>query len=87
LRELAAEGRLSTLHFARAVRSTTGLPPGRYHRMLRIERVKQRLVPTDWPMSEIARATGYPDPSYLARIFYRETGTGPGAYRRENRRR
>jgi AraC family transcriptional regulator len=87
LRELAAEVRLSPYHFARAFKSTTGLPPGRYHQMLRIDRAKQLLVQTDWPMSEIACAIGYADPSYLARIFHRETGTAPGAYRRENRSR
>jgi AraC family transcriptional regulator len=85
LKELASEARLSPYHFARAFKSTTGLPPGRYHLMLRMERTKVLLETTDFPIGEVAAAVGYSDPSYLARIFRRETGTAPCDYRRARR--
>jgi AraC family transcriptional regulator len=83
LRALAAEVRLSPYHFARAFKASTGLSPGRYHQRLRIEHAKRLLLQTNCPMSDIAAAIGYADPSYLARIFHRETGASPVAFRRE----
>ncbi|MGL1409763.1 helix-turn-helix domain-containing protein, partial [Vibrio parahaemolyticus] len=46
-------------------------------------RARELLESTDLPIIEIAAQVGYDDPSYLARLFRREVGVTPAAYRRE----
>ncbi|MFX8016085.1 helix-turn-helix transcriptional regulator, partial [Acinetobacter baumannii] len=53
---------------------------------LRIDKARELLESTDLPIIEIAAQVGYDDPSYLARLFRREVGVTPAAYRRERRR-
>jgi AraC family transcriptional regulator len=86
LAEMASTTRLSTFHFARAFKASTGLPPHRFLVKLRITRARELLEATNLPIGEIAAQVGYDDPSYLARLFRREVGVAPLAYRRERRR-
>jgi AraC family transcriptional regulator len=83
--ELAGIAGLSPYHFARAFKRSTGVPPHRYQIMLRVERAKELLAHSTWPITDIAAAIGYDDPGQLARIFRREVGTTPSRYRREVR--
>lgn len=83
LAELAAICRLSPHHFCRAFKSATGLPPHRYQIVARIERARALLLETRLPVAEIGLAVGYDDPSYFSRLFTRETGSSPRAWRRE----
>ena len=83
---LAEQVGLSPFHFARAFKASKGLPPYRYLIQLRIGRARELLESTDLPIIEIAAQVGYDDPSYLARLFRREVGVTPAAYRRERRR-
>jgi AraC family transcriptional regulator len=85
LSDLAGDVRLSPFHFARAFKASTGLPPHRYFRQLRIERARSLLETTDLAVAEIAARIGYDDPSYLARLFRKHFGATPAAYRRERR--
>jgi transcriptional regulator GlxA family with amidase domain len=48
----------------------------------RVERAKQLLRDSSMNVSEIAWATGYRDPGYLARRFRAATGRSPREYRR-----
>jgi AraC family transcriptional regulator len=86
LDRLAAETGLSPFHFARAFKRTTGLPPHRYQIMLRIERAKDLLANSHRSIADVAAAVGYTDQSQLARLFRKEVGMTPLAYRRERRR-
>ncbi|HLL88728.1 MAG TPA: substrate-binding domain-containing protein [Tepidisphaeraceae bacterium] len=53
---------------------------------VRLDRVRELLTGTDWPMSRIADATGFPNGNYLAAVFRRETGATPTAFRRARRK-
>lgn len=81
LADLAVVAGLSAEHFCRAFRAATGTPPHRYLLGLRMERARQYLGGTNWPVSEVAAAVGYDDPSYFARLFRRSAGTTPLRYR------
>jgi AraC family transcriptional regulator len=86
LADLARETCLSSFYFARAFKASTGVPPHRYLVQLRITKARELLEATNLPIGEIAAQVGYDDPSYLARLFRREVGLAPSAYRQERRR-
>jgi AraC family transcriptional regulator len=85
LAELAALVRLSSFHFCRAFRQSTGLPPQAWQRRLRCERAQELLLATDLSIGEIAVAVGYETPQAFARMFRAETGAAPTDWRRERR--
>lgn len=86
LAELAALCGLSTSHFARAFRRSTGLPPHQWLLAQRICKAKQLLAGAAAPISEIALACGFADQSHLTRVFSKAVGASPAAWRRDRRR-
>jgi AraC family transcriptional regulator len=86
LTELAAIAGLSPFHFARAFKQSVGDPPHRYQTRRRIERACELLTTTDMPVIDIAAAVGFEAPQTLTRLFRRELGMTPSAYRRDVRR-
>lgn len=83
LAQLAALTGLSTFHFARAFKQSTGSPPHAYIRALRGEKARRLLEETKLSVTEIAFEVGYDSAQALARAFRRETGVSPGEYRRQ----
>lgn len=81
---LAAECGLSTSHFARAFRISTGVAPYQWLLQRRIERARQLLLGTSQSIAEIAAACGFADQSHLSKVFVRENGEPPAAWRRRN---
>ena len=80
LEELARAARLSPWHLVRAFRTQLGQTPQVYLRTLRV-RHAQRLLASAMPMSEVALASGFADPSHLVKQFTRTIGVTPGEYR------
>lgn len=85
LDDLAAEVHLSTFHFARMFKQSTGVPPRVYLTRLRVERACELLELTDLPVTEIAHEVGYSSNQVLARVFMKHRGVSPGGYRRATR--
>lgn len=85
LRELATLVGLSTFHFCRAFKQSTGLPPHRWRLVKRIERACELLLKTEMPVTDIAARVGYDDPSQLASLFRKTLGLSPSRYRRIHR--
>jgi AraC family transcriptional regulator len=85
LSELASLIGLSTEHFCRAFKASTGMPPHAWLVARRIECARQLLERTTLPVEEIAARVGYAEPSHLARMFRRAHGLSPTQYRRELR--
>jgi AraC family transcriptional regulator len=81
LADLAAAAGLSTFHFCRAFRETTGLPPHRWMLARRLERAQDLLLRTTLPVTEVAARVGYDDPGQFARVFRGMVGTNPGGWR------
>ncbi|HEY3841176.1 MAG TPA: AraC family transcriptional regulator [Bryobacteraceae bacterium] len=82
---LAKECGLSTSHFARAFRQSTGMAPHQWLIRRRIEFAKALLL-GDRSLAEIAIACGFADQSHLTRHFARSEGSSPARWRRLNRR-
>ena len=72
---------LSAFHFARAFRQSAGVSPHRFLLESRIARVKQLLVETDLPISQIAILAGFGDQSHCARQFRKRVGITPSRFR------
>jgi AraC family transcriptional regulator len=81
LDEIARQLSLSPFHFARAFRSSTGQTPYQYLLDQRMERAKQLLRTSDWPVQQIAEMAGFGSPVNFIRAFRQRTGQTPVAWR------
>ncbi len=81
LAELARVAEMSSFHFAREFKRTTGTTPHQYLIKFRIERAKALLAESEMPLVEVGLQSGFSHQSHLNRLFRRFTGTTPQAYR------
>lgn len=79
--QLAGQASLSTPQFTRRFRSRTGMAPGHFIVLARIERARKLLAETAMTVSQIARDLGYHDPAHFSRQYRRYTGHAPAARR------
>ncbi len=82
LQELAALTDLSVFHFARSFRESMGSTPHQHIVTMRVQKAKTLLVLPEWNMQQIASATGFADGGHFAKIFRKNTGVSPAAWRR-----
>jgi len=82
LTQLARECGLSTGHFSRAFKDTTGIPPHQWLLRQRIENAMRLLRSQQLSLPEVALACGFSDQSHFTRVFTKLSGTSPGAWRR-----
>jgi len=81
LAELAHVAGMSTFHFAREFKRTTGTTPHQYLIKLRVERAKALLTDSEIPLVEVSSRSGFSHQSHFTRLFRRLTGTTPQSYR------
>lgn len=79
---LAQVAQLSTGHFCRAFKVSTGETPHGYIVRQRIRRAQLLMRDTQDTLSQIACACGMSDQAHLTRLFRRLVGTTPLAWRR-----
>ncbi len=65
-------------------RKELGMTPVAYLTRYRLNQAKQLLSDTNRPITDIALAVGFSDSGYFSRVFRREVGVSPEAYRRGN---
>jgi AraC family transcriptional regulator len=81
LGELAREAGLSTSHFIRSFRESTGKTPYQFLLDRRVQRAQTLMRDPRTSLAKIAISSGFADQHHLARIFRRITGVTPTAYR------
>ena len=81
LNELAQVAGMSSFHFAREFKRTTGTTPHQYLIKFRIERAKALLAKNELPLIEVGLRSGFSHQSHFTRLFRRITGTTPHSYR------
>ncbi|HAA28967.1 MAG TPA: AraC family transcriptional regulator [Cyanobacteria bacterium UBA8553] len=74
---IAAELDMSSYHFARLFKQSTGLAPHQYLIKCRVERAKELLLQGEMAIAEIATQVGFYDQSHLNRHFKRIVGVSP----------
>ena len=79
---IAAECKLTPSHFARSFRRSTGVAPHEFLSQLRIDEAKRLMLTTKLPLADVALICGFGDQSYFTRVFSRNVGASPGAWRR-----
>lgn len=81
LRDVARAVGVSPSHLAREFKQQTGRTVGETLLQLRIREAKVLLTACDEPLKRIAPACGFSSSAHFQRLFKRETGEAPGAYR------
>lgn len=80
---MAERAGLNIRTFSRRFRAATERSPIEYVQALRVEEAKRILETEHDPVDDISVTVGYDDPSSFRRIFWREVGVTPAAYRRK----
>jgi AraC family transcriptional regulator len=81
LSELALEAGVSTSHFLRSFRQSTGKTPYQFLLHRRVERARILMRDLRAPLAQVAQASGFADQHHLSRVFRRITGVTPSSYR------
>ncbi|MEX1222051.1 MAG: AraC family transcriptional regulator [Idiomarina sp.] len=81
LADLANFVGLSTHHFSKKFRLSTGTSPLRYFNELKVQYACRLLDNTAQSVREIAQALGFDDPYYFSRLFKKTMGVAPRYYR------
>jgi len=79
--DIAAHLNMSPYHFSRMFKRSTGDSPHRYVVRCRVERAKELLVQTRWPITDVAFDVGYRSQSHFTTCFSRLVGISPAAFR------
>ncbi len=79
----AEEAGISENYLSRLVKQATGRSVGAWIDIVRIQRAKRLLSGTTLSIIDIAAAVGVEDQSYFSRLFKKETGMTPSAFRKK----
>ena len=78
---LAEQVGLSHVQFIRRFREVFGKTPSAYIAALRLERAKELLSETEFPIKKIAALCGFENEYYFSNFFKQHIGCSPSAYR------
>lgn len=84
IEEYAKNQHMSVCWFIRCFKRYMGITPMQYLTSIRIGKAKELLKNTNYSIQEIGGLVGYENPLYFSRIFHKETGYSPSAYRKES---
>jgi AraC-like DNA-binding protein len=73
--------RMSRSHVHRKLAEAVGLSISDYIKHIRLEKAKELLIQTNYPIYEIANRVGYSDANYFSRSFSKIYGISPSQCR------
>jgi len=82
LEAMAGVAARSVCYFSRAFKVSFGETPHAYVMRRRVRRAQDLMLSSNEPLSHIALACGFADQAHLSRLFRREVGETPSAWRR-----
>lgn len=85
IEEMSNVFHLSVRHLNRLFRLNAGMSIGQYHEMIKINLGKTLLENTQFPVNEIAMRVGFQDALYFSRVFKKNTGVSPLAWKKISR--
>ena len=81
--EMAQSVQLSTAHFSRMFRNSTGESPHRFVLRQRVERAKEMLRADEARVLDVAVTCGFKTQQHFARVFRQVCGVSPTEYRQQ----
>jgi transcriptional regulator GlxA family with amidase domain len=78
---LASRAAMSVRHFARVFREETGLTPGQFVELARVNRARILLEGSEIPLKRVAAQSGFVNTNVMRAAFRRWVGVGPRLYR------
>ena len=85
LQALANESGYSRVHFVRMFKTATGYSPHNYLLNMKLERARELLKNPAMSLIDIALDCGFASHSHMSRLFHKNVGITPSAYRRSLR--
>lgn len=79
---LAEHCGMTSFRFSRLFKQACGMGFPEYVQRKRLEKAEQLLINSQMPITSIAYAVGFQDPSYFARAFRQQFGCSPSDFRR-----
>jgi AraC-like DNA-binding protein len=83
--DLARAGGLGTSQLCRRFRKEVGHSPAKYHRELRLDAAKERLLVPGSTIASTALSCGFTSSQHLSKVFRESVGMTPGDWRRAAR--
>jgi transcriptional regulator GlxA family with amidase domain len=80
---LARQAYMCPSHFSHVFKEVTGTAPKQYSLQARIERARELLAASHLGIKDIAASLGFHDPHYFSKVFHKNTGETPTAFRRK----
>ena len=80
--EYAKMCNLSESRFSHLFKEITGISPVKYIIRVKLEKSKDMILNTDYPLSQICSDVGFSDQNYFSRIFKKYYGTSPSKLRK-----
>jgi AraC-like DNA-binding protein len=78
---LASRAAMSVRHFARVFREETGLTPGQFVELARVNKARILLEDSETPLKRVAAQSGFGTVTVMRAAFRRWVGVGPRLYR------
>lgn len=85
VKELAATLETTPAALSKGFQRSLGIPLKRYLRQQQLQQARELLGSSDLSIREVAAELGFTDPAYFHRLFHREVGWTPRAYRQRVR--
>jgi len=79
--EICANTHISKYHLCRIFKENMGVTIWEFIRKRRLSVAKQMLIYTDYKITEVAEKCGFTDSSFFTKVFSKEFGITPTAYR------
>lgn len=86
INKLASIAHISPDHFSRLFVREFGTTPLQFIIAARMTRAKMLLATEDMSIAEVSDSVGVDDPAYFCRLFKKNTGMSPMAYRQKYNR-
>lgn len=83
--ETARRFYLNASYLSTLFKEKTGMNMGAYIEGLRMEKAKELLQSTQWPVTEVATRCGYSDSGYFTKVFKRYAGAAPRQFREQEK--
>ncbi len=82
--QIARKFYLNASYLSTLFKEKTGMNMGAYIEGVRMEKAKEFLKDTEWPVTDIATRCGYSDSNYFTKVFKKYTGATPRQFREKD---